>query len=168
MKDVGHNSFSVRRCKIILDAVKRDHTKAKEYQNYRDVITRGLVKDLQHYDEQLKAVDKELEQLYHDLGCTLATMPGMNITTAVKIMSEIGDVNRFPNPAKLAQFAGIAPIKLSSAGKGKDKASKQGNRRLQATLYFLAIQMIQVSTKGKARNPIFRDYYDRKLAEDQL
>lgn len=165
MKDVGHNSFSVRRCKLILDAVKRDHTKAKEYQGYRDAITKGLVKDLQHYDEQLKAVDKELEQLYHDLGCTLATMPGMNITTAVKIMSEIGDVNRFPNPAKLAQFAGIAPIKLSSAGKGKDKASKQGNRRLQATLYFLAIQMIQVSTKGKARNPIFRDYYDRKLAE---
>lgn len=165
MKDVGHNSFSVKRCKIILDAVKRDHTKAKEYQGYRDVITLGLVKDLQHYDEQLKAVDKELEQLYHDLGCTLATMPGLNITTAVKIMSEIGDVNRFPNPAKLAQFAGIAPIKLSSAGKGKDKASKQGNRRLQATLYFLAIQMIQVSTKGKPRNPIFRDYYDRKLAE---
>jgi len=61
-------------------------------------------------------------------------------------MSEIGDVNRFPNPAKLAQFAGIAPINLSSAGKGKDKASKQGNRRLQATLYFLAIQMIQIST----------------------
>lgn len=165
MKDVGHNSFSVRRCKIILDAVKRDHTKAKEYQNYRDVITMGLVKDLQHYDEQLKAVDSELEKLYHDLGCTLATMPGMNITTAVKIMSEIGDLNRFPNPAKMAQFAGIAPINLSSAGKGKDKASKQGNRRLQATLYFLAIQMIQVSTKGKPGNPIFRDYYDRKLAE---
>lgn len=83
-------------------------------------------------------------------------------------MSEIGDVNRFPNPANLAQFAGIAPTKLSSAGKGKDKASKQGNRRLQATLYFLAIQMIQVSTKGKARNPIFRDYYDGKLAEGKI
>jgi len=60
MKDVGHNIFSVRRCKIILDAVKGDHTKAKEYQGYRDVITRGLVKDLQYYDEQLKSVDKEL------------------------------------------------------------------------------------------------------------
>lgn len=159
------NNFSVNKCKIILEAVHRDRTKAKEFQDYRDVITRGLVNDLQHYDEQLKTVDKELEQMYHDLGCTLATMPGMNITTAVKIMSEIGDINRFPNPAKLAQFAGIAPINLSSAGKGKDKASKQGNRRLQATLYFLAIQMIQLSTKGKARNPIFREYYDRKLAE---
>jgi len=123
------------------------------------------VKDLLHYEEQLREVDIELEQMYHSMSCTLATIPGVNITTAVKILSEIGDINRFPNPAKLAQFAGIAPIRLSSAGKGKDKASKQGNRRLQATLFFLAIQMIQISTKGKARNPIFRDYYDRKLVE---
>ncbi|NTW71789.1 MAG: hypothetical protein HGA49_06050 [Eubacteriaceae bacterium] len=81
MKIVGHNSFLVKSCKIISDAVKCDHTEAKEYQNYRDVITRGLVKDLQHYDEELKSVDKKLEQMYHVLGCTLATIPGMNITT---------------------------------------------------------------------------------------
>ena len=165
LRQRSHNQCSISKCQIILDAVQKDHTKPKEFQDARDVITRGLVKDLLHYEEQLKEVDKELEQMYHAMGCTLATIPGVNVTTAVKIMSEIGDINRFPNPAKLAQFAGIAPIKLSSAGKGKDKASKQGNRRLQATLFFLAIQMIQTSTKGKARNPIFRDYYDRKLAE---
>ena len=165
LRQRSHNQCSISKCQIILDAVRKDHTKPKEYQDTRDVITRGLVKDLLHYEEQLKEVDNELEQMYHAMGCTLATIPGVNVTTAVKIMSEIGDINRFPNPAKLAQFAGIAPIKLSSAGKGKDKASKQGNRRLQATLFFLAIQMIQTSTKGKARNPIFRVYYDRKLAE---
>ena len=31
----------------------------------------------------------------------------------------------------------IAPLHLSSSGKGKDVATKQGNRRLQATIYFL-------------------------------
>ena len=165
LRQRSHNQCSISKCQIILDAVQKDHTKPMEFQDTRDVITRGLVKDLLHYEEQLKEVDNELEQMYHAMGCTLATIPGVNITTAVKILSEIGDINRFPNPAKLAQFAGIAPIKLSSAGKGKDKASKQGNRRLQATLFFLAIQMIQTSTKGKARNPIFRDYYDRKLTE---
>jgi len=165
LRQRSHNQCSISKCQIILDAVQKDHTKPKEFQDTRDVITRGLVKDLLHYEEQLKEVDNELEQMYHAMSCTLATIPGVNITTAVKILSEIGDINRFPNSAKLAQFAGIAPIKLSSAGKGKDKASKQGNRRLQATLFFLAIQMIQISTKGKARNPIFRDYYDRKLVE---
>ena len=29
----------------------------------------------------------------------------------------------------------------STSGKGKDVATKQGNRRLQATIYFLAIQV---------------------------
>ena len=85
--------------------------------------------------------------------------------TAVKILSEIGDINRFPNANKLAQFASIAPLKLSSAGKGKDRASEQGNRRLQATIYFLAIQMVQISSKGTPRNPAFRAYFERRTEE---
>lgn len=78
--------------------------------------------------------------MYHALGCTLTPIPGVNIITEVKILAVIGDIRRFPNKDKLAQFSGIAPIKLSSSGKGKDKATKQGNRRLQAIIYFLAIQ----------------------------
>lgn len=90
MKVIGHNSFSVKRCKIILDAVKRDHTKAKEYQGYRDVITRGLVKDLQHYDEQLKAVDKELEQLYHTV--TRSLSPLLHVSVLKKVDKSVKDV----------------------------------------------------------------------------
>lgn len=83
-------------------------------------------------------------------------------STAVKILAETGDINRFGSAAKLVQFGGIAPLRLSSAGKGKDKASKQGNRRLQATLYFLSIQ---TSSKGTSGNPVFREYYEKRLAE---
>ena len=78
----------------------------------------------------------------------LTTIPGVNLITAVKILAEIGDIKRFNNHNKLAQFAGIAPIRLSYSGKGKDVATKQGNRRLQEIIYFLAIQMVQVSSKG--------------------
>ena len=62
-------------------------------------------------------------------------------------------------------FAGIAPLHLSSSGKGKDVATKQGNRRLQATIYFLAIQMVQLSSKGTPRNPVVRAYYEKRKAE---
>lgn len=31
--------------------------------------------------------------------------------------------------------------------------------------YFLAVQMIQVSSKGVPRNPVLRTYYERKLKE---
>lgn len=52
-------------------------------------------------------------------------------------------------------------MNFSSAGKGDDKPSKQGNRRLQGTIYFLAVQMIQLSSKGTARNPAlyYKDVY---------
>ena len=162
---VSHNRCSTKTCENILNAVAGDKVKDNDYQDARDVVTLGIVSDWQHYDSQLKEVDKQLEQMYHALGCTLTTIPGVNIITAVKILAEIGDIRRFSNKDKLAQFAGIAPIKLSFSGKGKDKATKQGNRRLQAIIYFLAIQMVQVSSKGTPRNPAFRAYYEKRKAE---
>ena len=84
---------------------------------------------------------------------------GVNVITAVKILSEIGDIKRFGNANKLARFAGIAPLHLSSSGKGKDMATKQSNRRLQAMIYFLEIQMIQISSKGTPRHLAFQANY---------
>ncbi|MFW5631110.1 hypothetical protein [Acetivibrio ethanolgignens] len=49
--------------------------------------------------------------------------------------------------------------------RGKDKATKQRNRRLQAIIYFLVIQMVQVSSKGTPRNPAFRGYYEKRKSE---
>ena len=76
----------------------------------------------------------------------------------------IGDIRRFSNADKLANFAGVAPVKFSSSGIGDDKPFKQGHRRLQGTIYFLAIQMIQLSSKGLPRNPSFYAYYQKQLA----
>ena len=56
-----------------------------------------------------------LEQMYKMLDCTLTTIPGVNVIIAVKILTEIGDIKRFGNANKLAQFAGIAPLYLSSS-----------------------------------------------------
>ena len=99
------------------------------------------------------------------LGCTLTTIPGVNVITAVKIFAEIGEIRTFSN-AIVTQFAGeLQYFHLSSSGKGKDVATKQGNRRLQATIYFLAIQMVQLSSKGTPRNPVVRAYYEKRKAE---
>ena len=78
---------------------------------------------------------------------------------------ETDNVRRFKNASKLAQFAEIAPLKVSSANSETTKRRKEGNRRLQVTIYFLVIQMIQVSSKGVPRNLVFRAYYEKKLDE---
>ena len=35
---------------------------------------------------------------------------------------------------------------------------------MQGTIYFLAVQMIQLSSKGLPRNPAFYAYYQKQLA----
>ena len=51
----------------------------------------------------------------------LTTLPGVGSAIAGKLIAEIGDIRRFPNADKLASFAGIAPKRFSSAGKGRDE-----------------------------------------------
>ena len=100
-------------------------------------MTFSIVSDLQHYDSQLTEVDKMLEQMYKMLGCTLTTIPGVNVITAVKILAEIGDIKRFSNANKLAQFAGIAPFHLSYSGKGKG-CSYQAGKQTTADHYLFS------------------------------
>ena len=162
---ISHNKCSTKTCESILDGVASDKIKNNDFQDSRDMVTLSIVSDLQHYDKQLSEIDRMLERMYEMLGCTLTTILGVNIITAVKILSEIGDIKRFGNANKLAQFAGIAPLRLSSSGKGKEVATKQVNRRLQSTIYFLAVQMVQISSKGTPRHPAFRAYYEKRKSE---
>ena len=165
---VSHNQFSIRKCTKILDAVKADGDTARDYQTERDEITRGLARDVKHYVTQLEEVDKAIRDFLPRFECTLNTIPGISDTTMAKLLSEIGDIRRFSNADKLANFAGVAPVNFSSSGKGDDKPSKQGNRRLQGTIYFLAVQMIQLSSKGLPRNPAFYAYYQKQLTKGKI
>lgn len=106
-------------CQNIYDIVLADTSKLCEYQDSRDIVSRGIISDIQHSDKMLSEIDSELERLYKELGLTLATMPGMKIIMAMKLIAEIGDIRRFKSSEKLAQYAGIAPMPYGSAGKNK-------------------------------------------------
>ena len=165
LRPVSHNNCSVKRAEKILELVKSDGETYRDCQESRDIITRSLAYDLEHYRKQMEEVEAAIEAMLPEFDCTLMTMPGIDIITAANILAEIGNIDRFPNAKKLAKFAGIAPINFSSAGKGKDVCPKQGNRRLQAIFYFLAIQMVQVAPSGTPRNAVFREYFLKKLEE---
>ncbi len=76
-----------------------------------------------------------------------------------------GDIRRFSNADKLARFAGVAPVKFSSAGKGKEQSSRQGNRQLHGLFYFLAVTMVSKPKNGAPNHPVFYNYYMRKIGE---
>lgn len=166
LRKPSHNSCSTRKAKEILELVETDGDTVRDYQDSRDFIIQSIVRDISFKSEEIKKVEVEMEKLLKLLGYKLESIPGIDIVTATNLAAGIGDINRFHNADKLARFAGIAPVNFSSAGKGKDKQSKQGNRQFYATIYFLAVQQIQVSKGNKTpRNQAFLEYYNRKVSE---
>jgi transposase len=166
LRKPSHNSCSTKKAKEIIELVESDGDTTREYQESRDFIIQSIVRDISFKADEIKMVEKEMKGLLKLLDSKLETIPGVDTVTAIALVAGIGDINRFRNADKLARFAGIAPVNFSSAGKGKDKKSKQGNRELYAVFYFLAVQQIQVA-KGNnlPRNPVFLEYYKRKISE---
>lgn len=164
--EVSKNACSIKKATTILELIEGDGDTFREYQSSRDELVKSYVRSLKYYKEEIEKLNKQIKDIISNLDYKLETLTGVGTVTAAQLIAEIGDINRFKTPEKLAQYAGVAPVRFSSAGKGKDKKSKQGNRNLNGVLYFLAIQQIQISKKSKTpRNPILYEYYQRKLTE---
>lgn len=164
LKAVSSN-YTKGKAEMILEYVEKDGNTIRDYQTSRDFITQSLVRCLEQQKEEIALIDCEIEKMLRYFDYKLTTIPGVSVATASKLIAEIGDIRRFPNADKLARYAGIAPIKFSSAGKGKEQSSKQGNRELHGLFYFLAVSMVTVPRTGKPNQPVFYSYYQRKISE---
>ena len=86
--------------------------------------------------------------------------------TAAGLISEIGDINRFASPDKLAAYAGISPMQYSSGQTDKNFSNKRGNRNLHQILFFMAVSLSNdPANRGKPVNQYFYDYYRKKISE---
>lgn len=150
---------------LILKCIQNDGNTVRDYQDSRDFITQSLVCDLEHQIEKTAKINMEIEKMLQCFSYKLTSMPGIGTAVASKMIAEIGDIRRFPNADKLARFAGVAPVKFSSAGKGKEESSRQGNRQLHGLFYFLAVTMVGVSKTGIPNHPVFHAYFLRKISE---
>jgi len=52
----------------------------------------------------------------------LLTIPGVGLTTAASLFAVVGEVTRFPRPAKLASYLGLDP-RVRQSGAGVDQLS---------------------------------------------
>jgi transposase len=72
---------------------------------------------------------------FRDLEGLLTTIPGVSVTTAQVLLSEIGtDMSRFPTAGHLISWAGLCPGHNESAGKHRSTRIRKGGQWLKATL----------------------------------
>jgi len=128
-----------------------------------------MVEEIKFFKEEIKKIEREMGKILRLLDYKLQSMLGIDLVTASNLISNIGDIRRFENPKKFEKYVGIAPVKFSSTGKGKEQMSEQGRRELNWRFYILALQQVQVS-KGREtpRNPILYEYYQRKVSEGKI
>src|SRR4051794_8441265 len=71
----------------------------------------ALLRQLDFYGEELRAVDKELAKAAladHDTH-RLMTIPGVDMIVAISVVAAVGDWSRFPSPDKLVAYLGLNP-----------------------------------------------------------
>jgi len=85
----------------------------------------------------------------------LCTMPGIGPYSALLILSEIGDVRRFPDARRLCSYAGLVPSVHASGGTTRHgRLTKQGSKWLRWIL-------VEVSVHAITGAPQFRSLYHR-------
>ena len=96
--------------------------------------------------------------LEHPLGKVLNSMCGFGPRTGARTLAEIGDPHRFANPARLAAYAGLAPVNWQSGRSHSTRRSRGGNHRFHNAMFIAAFVASQ-------HDPDARAYYLRKRAQ---
>lgn len=103
---------------------------------YREELNRYLA-TLEFLSLQIDEMSEVIKQTAKvDYDCRLLmTIPGISYFTALMIKAEIGDINRFPNAAKLCNYAGLVPSTYASAEKIRTgRITKRGSKWLRRAL----------------------------------
>lgn len=124
------------------------------------VEIKTLIKELELYDEQIRSIEKRIDQMMKLIDSKIMSIPGIGDTLGPMILGEIGDANRFPTAKKLIAFAGLDPI-VSQSGRFENKSgkiSKRGSPLLRKGL-FLAANVARQNDENLKR------FYDKKINE---
>jgi transposase len=90
--------------------------------------------------ENIDSLDIEVEHLamhdrYQKRVKALTCYRGIDVTSAMTLVTEIGDIKRFDHPRRLTAYVGLDLVEYSSGGKERRFGiTKDGNRHIRTTL----------------------------------
>jgi len=115
---------------------------------------------IQNIADEIAILDKEIKKIMKECASPILSIPGIGYILGAIIISEIGDIENFQNPAKLLAFSGLEPSTYQS---GNFTASstpmvKRGSK-------YLRWAFLQAARLVAYRDVTFSYYYEKKLSE---
>lgn len=120
-------------------------------------IISHITTEIIHKEEEIAAIDKymAMEYSHHPLVKLLDTIMGVGTMTAILILFEIEDINRFATAKKLVAYFGLNPeYRISGDGKWGNHLSKKGRKMMRARLYMSCLT-------AATRDPMMKQLYAR-------
>jgi transposase len=130
---LGHNGIDWLKTKIELSWVDRMAMDSLLS------VGENLSKQIAVFDTKVASISKEDERVK-----LLMTIPGVDFLSALTIVSEIVDIQRFSTPWKLVSYAGLAPSRRDSGDtiRTGGRITKQGSRWLR----FMLVESAHIAT----------------------
>ena len=95
------------------------------------------IKLIRELDSEISEIEVEIEKIMDTIDSPILSIPGIGMSMAAMIISEIGSFDNFDSPDKILAFAGLAPTTYQS-GKlesSHSKMEKRGSRYLRYALF---------------------------------
>jgi len=116
-----------------------------------------LLRRIEHYDRELAVLDKLLGQMADDFpeAAVLASLHGIGWYSALLIVAEIGEPDRFRNARQVGAYAGLTARVHPSGGHAYyGHIARQGSRWLRWILVQAAIKLVR-------RDKALKNFYTR-------
>jgi len=121
-------------------------------------LIRQVATDCAHRWEQIRSLERDIKQAMPPAGTALTNIQGAGTIVAAQLLAELAGSGGLDTPAKLAGWAGTAPLDASSGRQQRHRLNRGGNRGANRAIHTIVITQIQRG--GKAA-----DYVDRRTSE---
>jgi transposase len=124
----------------------------------RKQLGRDLIVEIRQADQRLKALTAQIAETVAATGTNLSGVDGVGPVVAGRLLARTRGMSRLATAAAFANYAGVAPIEISSAEHVRHRMPLGGDRQLNHALHIVAVSQIRMpSSAGRA-------YYDTKIA----
>ncbi len=150
---------TIERAHELIAAAKK--TIAADNEECTAFLIKQSIETIANLSKQIKTLEKRLteESVNMPNMDLLCSIPGVGEVTAIGLLINIGDINRFEKVNNLTSYFGIHPVfKESGDGKSVARMSKTGRRRPRTMLYMSVFAGLQA-------NPLLRECYDEAIEQ---
>jgi len=150
--------FSAQRAHRIQQAARHSVGSPEAGRAYTPILP-AFIAGFQTLSAQVDHCTTHIETYLAETDQTLTTIPGIGPVLAATILSEVGDIYRFPSPDHLVSYCGLA-LSEDQSGQSRSRRflSRRGSARLRTSFYQAALVAVKY-------DPHLKAYHQRRTSQ---